>query len=159
MPSPTVSTVEVRPAVDDDAPFLVEMSRFASTLDDRPLPNPDDPGVRSLLPDSMDHAFVAMFGRRRVGAAWWRLNEPPLLRGNAGEPLPELAVAVVPDARRQGVGTALVETLASRLAEAYEQVSLNVHLVNPATRLYIGTGFRVAGHGRGVYGVSMVRDL
>jgi hypothetical protein len=36
---------------------------------------------------------------------------------------------------------------------------LNVHLRNPAARLYTRTGFRVAGKGRGWFGVAMTREL
>jgi hypothetical protein len=38
-------------------------------------------------------------------------------------------------------------------------LSLNVHLRNPAARLYTRTGFEVAGKGRGPFGVAMVRTL
>jgi hypothetical protein len=53
----------------------------------------------------------------------------------------------------------LIEALASEAAARYTQLSLNVHLRNPAARLYTHTGFRVAGKGRGWFGVAMVRQL
>jgi hypothetical protein len=38
-------------------------------------------------------------------------------------------------------------------------LALNVHLANPAARLYMRSGFRIAGAGRGWFGVAMVRAL
>jgi len=38
-------------------------------------------------------------------------------------------------------------------------LTLNVHLRNPAARLYTRTGFRVAGAGRGWFGVAMIRHV
>jgi len=136
------------------------MARFAATLDDRPLPGADDPVVLALLPASFDAAIVATEdGGARLGAAWWHVHEPPLLCDVYGEPLPELGMGVAESARGRGVGTALVEALAELAAERFDALALNVHLLNPAVRLYVRTGFRVAGHGRGWYGVAMRRSL
>jgi len=68
-------------------------------------------------------------------------------------------MAVHPRARRRGLGTALVEAVAAAAAEQFDSLSLNVHLANSAVHLYMRTGFRVAGQGRGWYGVAMVRTL
>lgn len=69
-------------------------------------------------------------------------------------------VAVVESARGQGIGTRLIETLAQAAAtRSFSALSLNVHLRNPAARLYTRTGFRVAGAGRGWFGVAMHRPL
>jgi hypothetical protein len=38
-------------------------------------------------------------------------------------------------------------------------LALNVHIRNPAARLYSRAGFVVAGKGRGPLGVAMVREL
>ena len=141
-------------------PFLVEMARAACTLEDRPLPEPDDAAVVALLPASPDAVIVATDDAgNAVGAAWWHVHEPPLLRDARGAAVPELAMAVVEAARGRGVGTALVEALAAQAAEHFDALALNVHLRNPAVRLYIRTGFAVAGQGRGRYGVAMRRTL
>jgi len=42
-----------------DMPFLVEMVRLASTLEDRPLPAADDPVVLAVLPLASDSVVVA----------------------------------------------------------------------------------------------------
>jgi len=50
-----------------------------------------------------------------------------------------------------------VEAIAEHAAERFDALTLNVHLANPATRLYMRTGFTVVGAGRGPFGVAMSR--
>ena len=112
-----------------------------------------------MLPADGTHAVVAIDDSgRRLGAAWWHLHDPALLGPGSGC-VPELTIAVIEEARNVGVGSALIEALAVRAADAHERISLNVHVRNPAARLYTRTGFKVAGAGRGAYGVAMTRDL
>jgi GNAT superfamily N-acetyltransferase len=149
-----------REAHAEDRGFVVEMARLACTLEDRPLPEPDDPQVLACLPLAMSAAVIATDPEEHsVGAAWWYLHERPLVIALDGSPLPELTIAVVDDARGHGVGTALIEALASNAATHFAAIALNVHLRNPAVRLYMRSGFRVAGKGRGWFGVAMTRDL
>jgi GNAT superfamily N-acetyltransferase len=77
------------------------------------------------------------------------IHEASLGRDADGAPQPELAMAVTEGARGKGIGTALVEAVAAQASERFDALTLNVHLRNPAVRLYIRTGFEVAGHGRG----------
>ena len=139
-----------------DHPFLVEMARHVCTLDGRPLSAADDPQVVAFLPASSDAAVVAVDGsERRLGAAWWVLREPPLLLDPKGSPLPELAIAVVEDERGKGIGRAMLDALVERARGGFPAMALNVHLLNPAVRLYMRAGFTVAAAGRGRYGVAM----
>jgi GNAT superfamily N-acetyltransferase len=155
-----VAPVRVRDADAKDKAFIVEMARLASTIEDRPLPPKDAADVISMLPGPDDYAVVALdeAGRRR-GAAWCSIQRPPLFDDDDGNPIPEIAIAVVPDARGQGIGTALIEALALRAARKFDHLALNVHLRNPAARLYTRTEFVVAGAGRGSFGVAMRRHL
>jgi GNAT superfamily N-acetyltransferase len=145
----------------EDRPFLVEMARHVCTLEGRALSAADDPEVVAFLPDSPDAAVVvAVDGSdRRLGAAWWVLHQPPLLLGRTGNPLPELAIAVVEDQRGKGIGTALLDAVVERARGRFPALALNVHLLNPAVRLYIRAGFKVAAAGRGWYGVAMTLPL
>ena len=153
----TINVMPMRQAQPDDWPFIIRMAQAASTLDDRPLPAADSSAVQSLLPTSPEAAIIAFDEHRGpVGAAWWFLHDPALVH-DGGRPVPEMAMAVVGAQRRQGIGTALIESLVAEVAETSEHLSLNVHLLNPAVHLYVRTGFEVAGRGRGVYGVAMVR--
>ncbi len=76
-----------------------------------------------------------------------------------GEPIPELTMAVADGARGQGIGTALIEALVSLARPHFSLLALNAHLRNPAARLYTRAGFRLAGKGRGWFGVAMTREL
>jgi GNAT superfamily N-acetyltransferase len=152
--------MRTRRATDHDRSFIVEMSRLASVIEDRPLPPSESGEVTGKLPGPDDGAVVAVDDHDQlVGAAWWFFHDPPLLTASDGEALPELIVAVIDSARGHGVGTMLIEALAFEAATRYTELSLNVHLRNPAARLYTRTGFHVAGKGRGWFGVAMVRQL
>ena len=150
----------IRDAEAEDHAFVVEMARFACTLEDRPLPEQDAPDVLACLPLAMSAAVIATNDDDRpLGAAWWHLHEPPLIVTSDGSLLPELTMAVAEVARGDGVGTALIEALATNAATHFTALALNVHLRNPAARLYTRSGFRVAGKGRGWFGVAMTREL
>jgi GNAT superfamily N-acetyltransferase len=157
----TVSDVRVRAGVPSDAAFIVEMARLASAIEDRPLPPPDDPGLARGLPRSPDTAVLALdHDGHPVGAAWWHFREPPLVTTPDGAQVPELVVAVTPSDRGRGVGRCLLDAIATRAAQhGYDRLALNVHIRNPAGRLYSRAGFVVAGKGRGPLGVAMVRQL
>lgn len=83
---------------------------------------------------------------RPVGAAWWHFREPSLVVAPDGSPVPELVVAVAPTDRGRGVGRGLLDALAARAVQhGYDRVALNVHIRNPAARLYSRAGFVVEG--------------
>jgi GNAT superfamily N-acetyltransferase len=83
-----------------------------------------------------------------IGAAWWHLHSPPLVRDAGGQAAPEVVMAVLEIARGRGVGAALIEALVQEPSKrSVSALALNVHLANPAARLYMRTGFRVAGAG------------
>jgi len=136
------------------------MAQYACSLEDRPIPGPDDEAVVQMSPTDTDLVLVATDERgKRLGAAWTFTHNPPLLTNNSGEVIPEMAVASIPEARGQGVGRRLIEEMSKLASKSYSQLSLNVHLRNPAVRLYTRTGFVVAGAGRGIFGVAMTKDL
>jgi ribosomal protein S18 acetylase RimI-like enzyme len=95
-----------------------------------------------------DTAVIAIDGGFPVGAAWYRLfgKDKP---GYAfvDERTPELAIAVVPNARGKGVGSKLLDALLARAREAgYPTITLSVDRANAgAIELYQRHGFeRVA---------------
>jgi GNAT superfamily N-acetyltransferase len=130
------------------------MAREAARLEGRPPPRLDEATLAGYLPGPDDVALVAQRDGGPLGAAWWVVREPALV-----DELPELFIAVVADERGKGLGGALLEELARETAGRFPALSLNVHLLSPAVRLYARSGFRVAGAGRGRFGVAMIREL
>jgi len=93
---------------------------------------------------SGDVALIATETGHRVGAAWFRLfKEAAPGYGFVDERTPELAIAVVPNARGKGVGTALLEALLrDARAAGYPTISLSVDRANAgAIELYGRHGF------------------
>lgn len=157
--------IEVRGATADDGAFLVAMLVLAAGR--RP-----DNGARSaeevVRDPSLAH-YVAGWPRpgdvgvvaqdvRPLGAAWWRYFDaldPGY--GFVAETVPELAIGVVPDARGQGIGRALLDELIGRACTAgIGALSLSVRLDNPALRLYRRCGFETAGTNGG--SLTMILD-
>ena len=152
---------QIRPAQPQDLHFIIEMARLSCTLEGRASPAPDDPDVIAVLPSQTDAAFVATDDEGgAIGAAWWHFHDPLLICDVNGTPLPELVIGVLDEARGQGIGTRLVNALVDEAARReFSALTLNVHLRNPAARLYMRAGFRVAAAGRGWFGVAMSRRL
>jgi GNAT superfamily N-acetyltransferase len=136
------------------------MARLACTLDGaRRQAQPTQTSPHYCLVRQTSRLSRWMTTRKRVGAAWWHTHEPPLLINADDEPLPELAMTVVEGRRSEGIGRALVEALARQAAQRHDALTLNVHLRNLAVGLCRQTGFRVAGAGRGRFGVARSRSL
>jgi GNAT superfamily N-acetyltransferase len=91
-----------------------------------------------------DTALVAIDEGFPVGAAWYRLFSPRLPGyGFVDERTPELAIAVVPNARGKGIGSSLLEALLVRAKdESHDAISLSVDKLNEgAIHLYEQYGF------------------
>ena len=73
--------------------------------------------------------------------------------------LPELCIGVAPGQRGRGVGGALLDALFIRSTGTVEAMCTNVHIRNPAQKLYKRKGFQIVGHGRGPLGIAMHKDL
>jgi GNAT superfamily N-acetyltransferase len=152
------SDFRLRSATTEDMDFIVEMARYACVIEDWPLPDADAEDTQSLLPTSSDIVVVAADPTSaRLGAGWTFFHHPPLVITDGQ--LPELAIAVVPEMRGQGIGEALIDELVSRCTGTYDALILNVHQRNPAIHLYQRRGFHGIGQGRGALGVAMRKDL
>ncbi|MGL6280465.1 MAG: GNAT family N-acetyltransferase [Gaiella sp.] len=95
-----------------------------------------------------DAAVIGLHEGFRVGAAWYRLftAERPGY-GFVDERTPELAIAVVPNRRGRGVGSALLDALVRRATEdGYAAISLAVDKTNAREiELYLRHGFERIG--------------
>jgi GNAT superfamily N-acetyltransferase len=61
--------------------------------------------------------------------------------GYVGDNIPELGIAVLPEYRGCGIGSALLLRLVDVATSMYDAVSLSVSIDNPARRLYKRVGF------------------
>lgn len=150
----------LRAATSDDDSFVVEMARHACVIEDRPLPDPDDDEVLEMLPpDGVVPIIAEDLSGTPVGAVWTYHGSPPLRCDAAGVPLPELCIAVAPGHRGAGIGGMLLDALFAELAKSHDTMCTNVHVRNPAKRLYERKGFRVVGQGNGPLGLALVKEL
>ncbi|MCA9599709.1 MAG: GNAT family N-acetyltransferase [Myxococcales bacterium] len=135
----------IRDATAADEPFLFTMLALAASMDESPE-SLDRARTDPLLLD-----YAAGFGAPGdlgviadpgMGAAWLRLRQ--------GEPhpmklwtddVPELAIAVRPAFRGQGVGAELLGGLVERARGTHPAIVLSVRRENPALHLYQRFGF------------------
>ena len=145
---------EIRPLAPSDQAFLWEMLYQALYV-----PEGGEPFERGILsrPDVAryvkdwgregDSGFVAVGADGRpVGAIWLRLLKGEERGfGYVDERTPELGMAVLPEHRGRGVGTALLARLIVAAEGVFEAISLSVAAENPAVRLYRRQGFEIVG--------------
>ncbi|MFM8305059.1 MAG: N-acetyltransferase family protein [Actinomycetota bacterium] len=158
----------LRPASPADVGFLEAMLVLAVDwrpgTPSRPVPVAlDDPELARYVvdwPRPGDFGVIAEDAAGRpLGAAWCR-TFPAAAPGYGfvSPEIPELSIAVLPTARGQGVGRALMERLVAHArAQGVACVSLSVEVGNSARDLYISLGFTVVEEHRG--STVMVLDL
>jgi ribosomal protein S18 acetylase RimI-like enzyme len=139
-----------------DPAFLAEMLYEAVNWRDDGAE--ERPALDAVLAQPQNARYVADWGRsgdnavlaldRRdepVGAAWYRhfkADAPGY--GFVAADVPELAIAIFPEFRRQRVGSLLLGALIARAGSQGERaLSLSVHEENPSRRLYAKYGFEV----------------
>lgn len=145
---------EVRPLTASDQPFLWEMLYQSLYVREGEPPFErgilDDPEIAKYVRDwgrVNDSGFVAVDeDNRPVGAIWLRLLKGEERGfGYVDERTPELGMAVLPEYRGQGIGTALLSRLIEAAGDVYEHLSLSVAAGNRAIDLYRRAGFEVVG--------------
>jgi ribosomal protein S18 acetylase RimI-like enzyme len=143
--------VVVRRGGAQDVRFLRDMLHHAYYWKER-APEDTGPGPVALYVKAWgrpgDAAMIAIDGGFPVGAAWYRLFARDRHGyGFVDERTPELAIAVVPNARGKGVGAKLLAALIERArTEGYGAISLSVDRNNAgAIALYERHGFARVG--------------
>jgi [ribosomal protein S18]-alanine N-acetyltransferase len=150
----------IRAGEASDIEFLIEMLHEAAYR-----PGASRPPIETMLADPLIARYIAEWGRpgdaaviavdesnHPLGAAWYRLfTVKEAGFGFIDAETPEVSVAVVPDQRGRGIGTALLVALAKKARQqGFAQLSLSVGTENPALRLYERIGFvrvnRSGGH-------------
>ena len=89
-----------------------------------------------------DLGYVASSNTIPIGAAWLRLwLGVDKGFGYVKDEIPELAIAVLPDYRGQGIGAKLLTQILATAKINYPAVSLSVRANNPVVQLYERAGF------------------
>ncbi|NRF95205.1 GNAT family N-acetyltransferase [Paenibacillus frigoriresistens] len=105
-----------------------------------------------------DRALVALIENKPVGAVWYRLfGESNKGYGYVDNETPELGIAILPDFKKQGIGTILMKQIQQQaITDGYKSLSLSVDPDNHmAVRLYEKLGFETFG----MSGTSRVMKL
>jgi GNAT superfamily N-acetyltransferase len=134
----------VRALTVEDELIVWEMLRYAS----------HEPSLESVQNQSYLARYASHWGRvgdvgcvatkstAPIGAAWLRLwVEEDKGFGYVSDEIPELAMAVLPDYRGQGIGTRLLMQVLAVAKGRFPAISLNVRGDNCVVRLYERTGF------------------
>ncbi|MBN3960275.1 GNAT family N-acetyltransferase [Nostoc sp. NMS8] len=143
----------IRPLTQEDEPFLWQMLYEAAHLVEEgnltvqdAKNNPDLAKYVKNWGCKDDSGFVAILesSNQPVGAAWLRLfTGENKGYGYVDEQTPELAIAILPQYRNQGIGTQLLTHLLAAVNKYYPSVSLSTRATNPAFGLYKRCGFEV----------------
>lgn len=142
----TDRSFEIRPADAKDEAFLWECLALAAYAEDADEAR-RDPYLSKWLngwPKSNEFGAIAQIGNRPVGACWARqfAGPDPALAIYIDDRTPEIAVAVMPEARGRGIGEALVKTMCDKARQRDRAgLCLTVRSNNPAIRLYERLGF------------------
>jgi ribosomal protein S18 acetylase RimI-like enzyme len=147
----TLVSYKIRPAASSDQQFLFEMMYQALFIEEGQEPFPLDvvyrPEIARYIKDwgrAGDLGFIAEDARSNepIGAVWSRLSSADD-QGFAyiDDETPELGIALSPQFRGQGIGTALLKHLLEAAKHLHPAISLSVSPNNPAIRLYERLGF------------------
>ncbi len=148
------STITLRPAKKEDEDFLWEIlyqAIYVGPNEEAPPPSVlEEPEIARYLVDwgrDYDQGWIAEVADsgETLGAAWLRLwkDESESGYGFYAPDYPELTIALLPKARGQGIGTALMERLIEDARKIHPGVSLSVANESPARHLYERLGFQV----------------
>lgn len=145
------SDFQIRPALPSDQPFLWEMLYQSLYVEEGKEPFTRDvlaePNIARYVKDwgrAGDLGFIAVVGlsQQPVGAVWCRLSgEDDKGFAYINDETPELGIALLPQYRGRGIGTALLTHMLKAARDSYPAISLSVSPHNPALRLYERLGF------------------
>ena len=131
----------IRPITVEDTDILWHMLYYAAHMNEDEGKTVDDarsdPFLRRYVEkwgQPTDLGFIAEDNSQVLGAVWIRQFED--------EPHPELAIAVLPEAIGQGIGTQLMERIIDESKNKFPIIMLSVRADNPALRLYQRLGFQ-----------------
>lgn len=153
--------VTARPMTDDDLAFVAEL--YASTRQNElAVSGWSQEAIASFL--AFQHEAQHRHYRQHFHDAEWLILERQgeaigrlYLRQLEGR-LHIIDISLVPEARNQGVGSAILHDLLDHAHRRGEAVSIHVEKFNPARRLYSRLGFAEV-EDRGAYDLLVTRPL
>ncbi len=144
--------VKIRPIKKSEHPLLKEFLYDSIYLEQgQPMPPKDiidRPELAIYIRDfggPDDFCLVAEYEQRIIGAVWTRILVGDIKGyGNISNCVPEFAISVKKDYRKQGIGSKLMREMIGVLkAQGYERTSLSVNKNNFAYRMYRELGFQI----------------
>ena len=140
----------IRLVTTEDESFLWEMLYYAAHMDEGEEPlesaktNPDLAPYVTNWGGTGDVGVIAIDSQTqaKVGAAWVRRMPSGSPAYDYVDPgLPELAIAVRPESRGSGIGSAMLTRLLEEARHVHPGMVLSVRANDPAKRLYERLGF------------------
>jgi GNAT superfamily N-acetyltransferase len=157
----------IRAVIASDEPFLREMlyqslyvTQGCAPFDRNVVNLPEIAKYVDGWGRAGDLGFIAVDSttNQPIGAVWMRLfTEAQKSYGYVAEDVPELGMALLPEYRGRGIGSALLRRALEMAAISHRAVSLSVFAENPARRLYERFRFEPVGKSESV--VTMVKQL
>ena len=139
------SLTTLRPVTAEDGPFLFRL--YASTRTEELAVVPWDEAQKEAFLRMQFQAQSKFYGESFPGAAFLvvlRDGEPAgrLYVDRRDDEIRLLDVALLPEHRGAGLGTALLRDLTAEAAAAGKPLRIHVERFNPALRLYLRLGFK-----------------
>jgi ribosomal protein S18 acetylase RimI-like enzyme len=142
-----------RPLNPSDEPFLWEMLYQALYVPEGSSPYPrgilNEPDIACYVQgwgQPGDWGLLASDGEKPIGALWLRQwSREHKGYGYVREDIPELSIALLPEYRNLGLGTAMLQAVIAAAKERCPGISLSVVETSPALRLYECLGFKQVG--------------
>jgi ribosomal protein S18 acetylase RimI-like enzyme len=147
------SLTTLRPVTPEDGPFLFQL--YASTRAEELAVVPWDEAQKEAFLRMQFHAQTKFYAESFPDAAFLmvlREGEPAgrLYVDRRGDEIRLLDIALLPEHRGAGLGTALLRDLTAESAAAGKPLRIHVERFNPALRLYERLGFKLL-QDEGVY--------
>lgn len=147
------SGIALRPATDEDYGFLARV--YASTREEELAFTNWSIEEKTLFCQSQFDAQTAHYQLHYPGAEYQVVLHDGVPAGRLsavrwpGE-IRIMDIALLPEFRRRGIGTSLLQDLMAEAGEAGKTLSIHVERFNPALNLYVRLGFELA-EDKGVY--------
>ncbi len=134
------------------------MARHACVIEDRPLPDPDDGEVLEMLPPAGVTPIIAEETAVHVLVRCGPITEAcHCVATRRVCRYPSYASPLHKDTAVSVSAACCLDALFADLAKDHDAMCTNVHVRNPAKRLYERKSFRPDGQGNGPLGLALIK--